>query len=153
MNNPLENVVSLVSDERPRIWRYSYSAGPVRSKFLLHLRDHRKIMGTKCPACGRVYVPARPTCINCFEDMNEWIEVSGEGTLESFTVVYESQPVYKADSPFAVGIIKLDGADTGLVHKIGEVELKKIHIGMRLKAVFEEGLKGDIRDIKCFKPV
>lgn len=153
MRNPLENVVNLIGDERPRIWRFSYSAGPVRSKFLLYLRDQQKIMGTKCPACGSVYVPARSNCIKCFEDMNEWVEISDEGTLETFTIVYESQSIYQANPPFAFGIIKLDGADTGLVHRLGEVDFKKIQIGMRIKAVFEESLKGDIRDIKYFKPV
>lgn len=153
MSQALEGVAYIIGDERPRIWRYSYSAGPIRSKFLLYLRNQQKIMGTKCPTCGRVYVPARSTCIKCFENMEEWIEVSDEGILETYTIVYTRRPVYKADSPFAFGIIKLDGADTGLTHRLGEVDLEKIRIGMRVKAVFKEELKGDIRDIKHFKPV
>jgi uncharacterized protein len=153
MSQALKDIVGIMSDERPRIARYSYSAGPVRSKFLLSLRDSQKILGTKCPTCGRVYVPARSICIKCFGDINEWVEISDEGTLETFTIVYESQPIYHANPPFAFGIIKLDGADTGLVHRLGEADFKRIHIGMRLKAVFEDRLKGDIRDIKYFKPV
>ena len=153
MDQSLEGVASIIGDERPRIWRYSYSAGPVRSKFLLHLRDQKKIMGTRCPSCGRVYVPARSTCLRCFEDMEEWVEVSDEGTLETYTVVHKSGPVYPPDIPFAFGIIKLDGADTGLAHRLGEVDFERISIGMRVKAVFEDQLKGDIRDIKYFKPL
>jgi hypothetical protein len=84
--------------------------------------------------------------------MEEWVDVSNEGTLETYTIVYKSEPNYSADAPFAFGIIKLDGADTGLVHRLGEVDFNKIHIGMRVKAVFEDQLKGDIRDIKYFKP-
>jgi uncharacterized OB-fold protein len=153
MGYQLENVFSLISDERPRIWRYSYSAGPVRSKFLFHLRDKQMIIGTKCPTCRMVYVPARSTCIKCYEDMEEWVEISNEGTLETYTIVYEPQPIYHTDPPFAIGIIKLDGADTGLVHRLREVDYKKIHIGMRVKAVFEDEVKGDIRDIKYFEPI
>ena len=153
MEQALEDIDVLTCEERPRIWRYSYAAGPFRSRFLLHLRDDKKIMGTICPTCGRVYVPARSTCVKCFESMEEWVQVSDEGLLETFTVVHASSPVYPEDRPFAFGIIRLDGADTGLVHRLGEIDFEKIRIGMRLRAVFEDKRRGDIRDIKCFKPV
>ncbi len=153
MEHALEGIDILTCEERPRIWRYSYAAGPFRSKFLLHLRDDKKIMGTVCPACGRVYVPARSTCLKCFESMEEWVQVSDEGILETFTVVYASSPVYPEDGTFAFGIIRLDGADTGLVHRIGQIDFEEIRIGMRLRAVFEDKRRGDIRDIKHFKPV
>lgn len=152
MSQPLKDVVRIMSDERPRVMRYSYSAGPVRSKFLLYLRDQQKILGTRCPACGRVYVPARSTCLKCFENMEEWVEVGHEGILESYTIVYKSEPIHITDTPFAFGIIKLDGADTGMVHRLGEIDFGKIRIGMRVRAVFGEERKGDIRDIKYFKP-
>jgi uncharacterized OB-fold protein len=152
MSGPLKDIVGIISDERPRVMRYSYSAGPVRSKFLLYLRDRQKILGTKCLTCGRIYVPARSTCPKCFENMEEWVEVSHEGILESYTLVYKSEPIHVADTPFAFGIIKLDGADTGMVHRLGEIDFEKIRIGMRVRAVFGEERKGDIRDIKYFKP-
>ena len=133
----------LTSSERPRIWRYSHSAGPVRSKFLLHLRDDRKIMGTRCPSCQKVFVPARPTCHACFADMTEWVPVSDEGTVESYTVT-------SGEEPAAFGIIKLDGADTGIVHKLGGMKLEEIRAGTRVKAVFAAERRGDIRDIEYF---
>ncbi len=153
MSRPLKDVVGIVSDERPRLMRYSYSAGPVRSKFLIYLRDHQKILGTRCPACGRVYVPARSTCLKCFENIDEWVEVGNEGILESYTIVYKPEPIHIAQTPFALGIIKLDGADTGMVHRLEETDFEKIRIGMRVRAVFSEERKGDIRDIKYFKRV
>ena len=152
MSQPVKDVVRIIGDERPRVMRNSYSAGPIRSRFLLSLRDHQKILGTKCPACGRIYVPARSTCPKCFEDMEEWVEVSHEGILESYTVVYQSEPIHIADTPFVFGIVKLDGADTGMVHRLGEIDLEKIRIGMRVRAVFSEERKGDIRDIQYFIP-
>ena len=45
MSQPWKDVVSIIGDERPRVMRNSYSAGPVRSKFLLYLRDQQKILG------------------------------------------------------------------------------------------------------------
>ena len=153
MSQPFKDVVRIISDERPRIMRYSNSAGPIRSRFLLSLRDRQKIFGTKCPACSRVFVPAKSTCPQCFENIMEFVEVSQEGTLETYTIVYKPEPFHIAATPFAFGIIKLDGADTGMVHRLGEIDFGKISIGMRVRAVFNEERKGDIRDIKYFKPV
>jgi hypothetical protein len=84
--------------------------------------------------------------------MEEWVEVGHEGILESYTLVYKPEPIHIADAPFAFGIIRLDGADTGMVHRLGEIDFEKIRIGMRVRAVFAEERKGDIRDIKYFKP-
>jgi uncharacterized OB-fold protein len=153
MSQPLKDIVRIISDERPRMMRYSNSAGPIRSRFLLYLRDHQKILGTRCPACSRVFVPAKSTCPKCFENIEEWVEVSHEGSLETYTIVYKSEPFHIDTTPFAIGIIKLDGADTGMVHRLGEIDFRKIRIGMRVKAVFNEERKGDIRDIKYFRPI
>ena len=145
--------VKPIIHSRTRRWKYTRYAGRTGSRFLIELRDNKKIMGTKCPACGRVYVPARSLCYVCFKPMDQWVEVSHEGTLMSYTMVYQSEPSYPVKTPFAYGIIKLDGADTGFAHIIGEVAPKDLKIGMRVKAVFKDKRVGSILDISHFKPV
>jgi uncharacterized OB-fold protein len=81
------------------------------------------------------------------------VEVSLEGTLTAYTIVYQSEPPYPVKTPFAYGIIKLDGADTGMAHIIGEVTSKNLQIGMRVQAVFKDTRVGSILDIKYFKPI
>jgi uncharacterized OB-fold protein len=85
--------------------------------------------------------------------MDEWVEVSNEGTLTAYTMVYQSEPSYPVKTPFAYGIIKLDGADTGFAHIIGELNSKDLRIGMRVQAVFKENRIGSILDIQYFKPI
>lgn len=138
---------------RTRLWKYSHYAGPIRSRFLVELRDNKRIMGTRCHTCKRVYVPARPTCFVCFNPMDEWAAVSDQGTLMTYTVVYQAEPSYPAETPFVYGIIKLDGADTGITHIINEVSPKNLRIGMRMQAVFRDKRVGSILDIKYFKPI
>ena len=149
MSAELEPVIH----SRTRLWKYRHYAGPVRSKFLVELRDNKRIMGTKCPVCNRVYLPARPTCFVCFCQLDEWVEVSDKGTLITYTVVYQPEPAHPMDVPFVYGIIKLDGADTGIAHMVSEVDPKDLRIGMRLEAVFTEERQGSILDIKYFKPL
>jgi uncharacterized OB-fold protein len=55
--------------------------------------------------------------------------------------------------PFAYGIILLDGASTGMVHFLGEVDFEEIKPGIRVEAVFKDERIGDILDIRYFRPV
>ena len=133
---------------------YTYSAGRVGSRFLIGLRDEKKIRGLRCPKCNKVYVPPRSTCKDCFSLLSEWVDVSDEGTLLTYTVVREQNDAAQpAKVPFAYGIIKLDGADTGFVHMLGGVDFESIKIGMRVKAIFKDKRTASILDINYFKPI
>ena len=132
---------------------YRYSMGATTSRFFIEIRDNRKIMGIRCPQCDVVFVPPRTTCGRCFSQLHEWIEVGNQGTLETYTQVRYTTPVQPAEAPFYYGIIKLDGADTGLAHLVGGLQGQEPRMGMRLQAVFREDRKGNMLDISYFKPV
>lgn len=131
---------------------FSYSAGRTASRFFIELRDNEKIMGTRCPQCRRIIVPAQLFCKECFVETSEWVEVDPQGTLITFTVVYRKESHYPRETPFAYGIIKLDRADTSMIHLLGDVDPANIKHGMRLRAVFREKREGNILDIAYFKP-
>jgi len=134
----------------------TFSAGAVGSKFLISLRDKGTILGTRCPTCNRVYVPARSVCKDCFAQLDEWVEVSDKGTVLTYAIDLESKPVIQpAEPPIVHAIIQLDGADTGFVHMLGEVEPEQLAVGMRVQAVFKpkKEREASILDIKYFKPL
>lgn len=131
----------------------TYFAGLAGSRFLIELRDNRRIMGIKCPACNWVYVPPRSTCKVCFSKLEDWVEVSDKGTLLTCAIAYQPSPVQTVEPPIAYGIVHLDGADSGFVHLLGEVDFDQLRIGMRVQAVFKEERAGSILDIKYFKPL
>ncbi len=131
----------------------TYSAGTVGSRFLIELRDRKRIMGTRCPTCNRVYVPARSICKDCFGQLDEWVEVSNKGTVLTYSIEYEPKRIQAVDPPVIYGIIQLDGADTGLVHMLGEVDPEQLRVGMRVQAVFSAERVASIMDIKYFKPL
>lgn len=132
-----------------------YSAGKTGTRFLTELRDNKRIMGTKCLECNRVYVPARPVCPSCLSTKQEWVEVGPNGTLETYTISIreESMRVFSMPGHIAFGIIKLDGADVGLIHYIAGCPFENLVNGMRVQAVFKEERKGSILDISHFRPV
>lgn len=131
---------------------YEWSAGIAGSRFFQEIRDNKRIMGTKCPKCGRVLVPPRIFCEECFVDVEEWVEVSSKGELVTFGESYLGTDGSKLKEPWIVGIIRLDGADGGLIHYIGEARPEELKIGMRMEAVFNEKRNGNILDIKHFRP-
>ncbi|MBE0479564.1 MAG: Zn-ribbon domain-containing OB-fold protein [Dehalococcoidia bacterium] len=131
---------------------YQWTAGIAGSRFFQELRDNARIMGTRCPKCGRVLVPPRIFCEECFVDAEEWVEVSSKGRLITFGETYLSTDGTLLDKPWILGIVKLDGADGGLIHYIGEANPEDLKIGMQMEAVFSEERQGNILDIKYFRP-
>jgi uncharacterized OB-fold protein len=129
---------------------FSYTAGRVASRFFVELRDNKRIMAVRCPACKRVLVPPQLVCVECYEKTEDWIEVGPEGELINYTVVMQPEAHYPVEAPFVVGIIRLDGADTYFLHHIGEPQ-ERLSIGARVVAQFADERVGSIWDISCFK--
>ena len=132
---------------------YHWWAGDTASSFFIALRDEKKIMGTRCGNCRKVFLPPRKVCPECFTENEEWIEVSHQGTVQSFTVARRQLASLSKKVPVIFGLIKLDGADTAILHYIEECDPDNISIGMRVEAQFSENRIGNINDILSFKPV
>ena len=129
---------------------FTYSAGGVASRFLAALRDESVIYGVRCPGCNKVYVPPRATCGSCFQETGEWVRLSGEGVVESFTEVRYAESTHPVESPFVLGVVRLEGADTGMLHLI-RTDQGTLKIGSRVKAVFADRRRGHILDLLYFE--
>jgi uncharacterized protein len=100
---------------------YTYYAGDAASRFFAELA-HRRIMGSRCPQCHRVLVPARGFCDACFVETSEWVEVSPHGTLETFTILTTSFPGLP-EPPLVVGYVMLDGASSAVLNFVDGIDL------------------------------
>jgi uncharacterized OB-fold protein len=134
---------------------YTYSVGPVVGRFLAAIRDKRQILAVKCKRCNLVYVPPRSVCGRCMSRLEDWVELKGRGTVETYTTVHYREPYHPVPvtGPIHYAVIRLEGADTGLAHMLGEVEEKDIHVGMSVEPVFAGERNGTILDISYFRPV
>ncbi len=146
------DVEEMVNESRIKV-PYAWQAGETASRFLISLRDDKQILGRYCPKCKKVLVPPRKGCPFCFVDTTDWIKVADEGVVEAFSVVNRATPIQPLDAPFAYAVIRLDGADTGLVHMLGEIEPDVVREGMRVKAVFAEERTASLLDILYFKSI
>ena len=132
---------------------YTWQAGETASHYLTRLRDEKKILGKHCPNCDKVLVPARKNCPFCTVPTDEWVELSGQGSVDTFTVVRKGNAIQPMKAPFVYALIKLDGADTGFLHMLGEVDPETVKEGMRVEAVFKEERSASPLDIAYFKPI
>jgi hypothetical protein len=129
---------------------YEWGAGKAFSRFLEGLWDG-KILGAKCRKCGKVFVPPRIVCPQCF-CKTDWKEVSDEGEIVSFTKVFGEFAGAPMPPPYTLVLVKLDGADTTLLHiLLEELKTEEPKIGARVKAVWNKERKRSIFDIKGFK--
>jgi uncharacterized OB-fold protein len=153
MTDMFKGVEPMVYDSKISV-PYSWWAGDTASRFFISLRDDQKIIAPRCGTCGKVFMPPRKVCPACFTENTEWVDVSGEGTLVSFSVARRRLEAIPADKKLPViwGLVRLDGADTALLHYLDEVDPGDVRIGMRVKAVFAGQRTGTIRDISHFKP-
>ncbi|OHT88440.1 Zn-ribbon domain-containing OB-fold protein [Mycobacteroides saopaulense] len=127
---------------------YTRSVGPTLSKFFTALRD-RQIVGTR-GSDGTVYVPAAEYDPVTYEPLTDVVPVSSVGTVESWSwqpQPLEGQPLAK---PFAWALIKLDGADTALLHAVDAGEASAIETGARVHVVWADETVGAITDIAYF---
>ncbi len=133
---------------------FEWSIGKYGSKFLSELRDNQRIVGIRCPKCQKVFVPPRKVCGDCFVAMDEIVPLSGEGTVNTYTVLsfgfVDPSTGIQKPVPYTWAFISLDGADNTFIHYLEEIDLEKLRVGMRVKAVFEEERSGQLLDIKHF---
>ena len=129
---------------------YRWTTGPAVGKFLTALRDEKKILGLRCSKCGRVTVPPQEFCPTCYTKNSEFIELPDEGIVVAFSEV--RVPVFSApaDPPYVIGFIKIEGADTCLIHRI-LAPADQVKPGAKVKAKWKEEREGTILDIEGFE--
>jgi uncharacterized OB-fold protein len=95
----------------------------------------RKLMAGKCQRCGKIHLPPRPLCDNCFSQEFEWTEVSGKGKLLTYTVIHVAPQQFQAMTPYAVGIVELENG-AKIPGMISGATQKQLRIGMDLTIDF-----------------
>ena len=131
-----------------------YTAGVAGDRFLKTLKEKNQFLGSPCTACGEVYLPPKIYCEKCMAELKDWIEVGPDGDLESWTEVHVGLDGKQLAQARLVGIIRLDGATTSMVHLLAGDEPNDLYIGMRMTPVMKPAAEreGAITDILHFRP-
>ena len=144
MSTPLSAPLDLAFD-------YTRSLGPVLGRFAAGLREHR-IEGVR-GSDGRVHVPPVEYDPVDAAPLTEFVPVSEEGTVQSWSWIAEPLDGQPLTTPFAWALIKLDGADTAMLHAVSVPGPSDMRTGMRVRVRWADETVGHIRDIAYFLPV
>ena len=134
----------------PNILEYPYTrtVGPVLGRFMTGLREGR-IEGVRA-SDGRVLVPPAEYDPVTSEPLDEFVEVGQAGVVTTWAWVSEPRANQPLDRPFAWALIRLDGADTGLLHAVDAGDEARMATGMRVRVQWRAERAGEIQDIACF---
>jgi uncharacterized OB-fold protein len=133
---------------------YIYTLGIACEKFFIEIKENGRILGAKCKHCSYVFVPPKLFCEKCFAKLTEWVDVGTQGVVYTFTVAHIDINGAELKEPVIYALIIFDGAEGGLVHKVGDIKPNQVKIGMKVEAVFkpQPDRTGNINDIQFFKP-
>jgi len=109
-----------------------------------------KIYTTKCKKCGRLYFPPVADCAECYSSDMEWIELSGEGEIETFTHVIVKPASFQDEPPYTVAIARLKEGVRALAW-LTDVKKKDVKVGLKVKLVGKVTPEG--RLTYEFKPI
>jgi uncharacterized protein len=129
---------------------FRYTPGVGTTSFLEALRDRGVLLGSRCAHCEVTYVPCRTFCERCFAELAPDTECGPGGTLASWTaggVDVDEQPLAE---PVMLGLVRPDGADTLLLHRL--VGIDHPEIGMAVRVVVANDRTGSILDVEGFGP-
>lgn len=129
---------------------YTRSLGPTLAAFFEGLAQ-RKIVGAKT-ADGRVIVPPTPHDPDTGDDTVGLVDLPGSGVVTTWAWVSKPRPRHPLQSPFAWALVRIDGADTAMLHAVDAGDESKMSSGMQVKARWAAEPKGSILDLECFEP-
>ncbi len=134
---------------------FLHDIGETSSKFLIELRDNARIMATKCPECGRVLLPPKSFCEQCFVSLkDQWIVLETTGTLEAFTIVTDQYSFTGMPKPpYVICLVKLGESSTAIPQVLRGLDLSdpeqaasELKVGMPVRVIFEYNREGRIED-------
>ena len=132
---------------------YEHTVSPGESSFLLALAEGR-LIGQRCPACGKVYVPPRGACPVDGVPTETEIELPDTGIVTTFCVVNVPFQGQQVPVPYVAASVLIDGADIAFQHLILGCEPEDVRMGLRVKAVWKprEQWETSLRNIEYFEP-
>jgi len=110
-----------------------------------------RMIGTRCPKCGKVYFPPRIVCPDCHRESYgkmEEVQLSGKGKIYSYTIVHQNVKGFKLHRPYIMAIVELEEGPR-VTAQIVDCKPEDVYIDMPVRAVFrritEDGPEGIVQ--------
>lgn len=105
--------------------------------------ERGELLVKTCKSCGKLHYYPRAHCPYCMSGETEWAQVSGRGTIYSYSVMR------RAPQPFAIAYVALEEGIT-VLSNIVDCDLDKLAIGQKVALTFAKTDGGP--QVPVFKP-
>lgn len=113
------------------------SPNPATLPYWSATREHRLSI-PKCEDCGQFHFYPRSHCPHCGSGRLTWQDVSGKGTVFSWTEVFRApSKAFTGDVPYIVAVVELDEGPH-LMSRIVRAAGEEIHVGQKVAVEFED---------------
>ncbi|MER5393782.1 OB-fold domain-containing protein [Saccharopolyspora sp. NPDC002686] len=132
---------------------YQHSASPEESRYLRGLAEGR-LLGQRCPECGKVYIPPRGACPTDGVPTEEEVELPDTGIVTTFCIVNVPFLGQRIKPPYVSAYVLLDGADIPFLHLVLGCAADEVRMGMRVRAEWKprEEWNYTLQNIDHFRP-
>jgi uncharacterized OB-fold protein len=111
---------------------------------------HHELRMQRCPSCGYVRYPAAKRCPECLAENDEWVLLSGRGTVWSFGVYYHVfNRAFADDIPYNIALVQLEEGPRLITNIVG-IPNEDIKVDMPVEVVFDD-VTDEVTLVK-FKP-
>jgi hypothetical protein len=124
---------------RPLRLAYSIPTGRIE-RFWEGLREG-KIYTTKCKKCGEIRFPPVADCPNCYTSDVEWVQLSGEAEVETFTHVIVRPGDFSSYEPYTIAIGRLKEGVKVLAW-LTDAEFSDVKVGMKVRLTAKKAPDG-----------
>lgn len=111
----------------------------------------RELLMPRCRLCDRLFFYPREVCPVCLSPEIDWVKVSGNGRLYSYTVIEQpANPAFRADVPYIYALVQL-AEGPRMITNLVECAPEAARVDMPVVAVFDD-VTPEVTLVK-FKPV
>jgi uncharacterized protein len=97
-----------------------------------------KLLIKKCNACGEVHHYPRPFCPSCWSEDVEWLEVSGRGTVYTYSIVFRNDlPPFNEWGTYVPAVVQLEEGPRLMTNIVG-VAKEDLRVDMAVQVSFRD---------------
>lgn len=91
-----------------------------------------RLTAVRCGRCGELAVPPKEFCPSCAQRAWEPVDLSGEGTIASYTVIRVAARAHAADVPYAIAAVQMKEG-VSFLGRVVDVPLDKVAVGLPVR--------------------
>jgi uncharacterized OB-fold protein len=88
-----------------------------------------QLTALKCGSCGELAIPPRQLCPGCHARAWQPVDLRGEGTIASFTIIRVAPRAHAGDAPYALAVVKLREG-VSILGRLVDIPLEKVSVGL-----------------------